>query len=176
VVGEAKDMEADGRLSPIDSGNNTPQEAAHSVSASLDDPDALAWASMGAWTDVAIRSGPAVLEHAIISLRGRVEEEERGRKYDKLKFWLTIIFVTLSFIGLALTAFFLVNQHPHNKPTAHSEVLVSSIGALLGSASVLLGLLSSIRIRLKDDKRTIDLVQTVLRHQVDYMQRIHEME
>lgn len=138
----------------------------------LDEPDALNWASMGIWTDVAVRSRPEILRQTISTLNQTLADEERDRLATRRRYRLALIAV----IALAVTAIaigaLLVGDHTAGRRSA----LVIALGGLLAIASILIGALLSARFKLQGDERGIDLTRTVLRHETDYMRRIGETE
>jgi hypothetical protein len=168
-------MDADGRTGKVHSEDAS--EVAHGVSredvpSALANPDALTWASMGVWTDVAIRSEPEVLQRAITNFRGKIAERESERESDSQKLWLVVsLFAVVFFLWCVLPVLVIVEDRP-----SYGPVLESLAGILLGLASFSLGTFSSRLFRLRSEKRSMALVRSVLRHEIDYMHRIHETD
>lgn len=134
----------------------------------LENPEGLEWASMGLWTDVAIKSDAAVLESTVTALSEALKEEEEASRKDRRDRRIESSFSiigTLVGIGLAVSLIATSSMHART-------VLSALLGVILGSVSFSLGLLINRTLTKRQKRREGELVRRVLTHELGYKQRI----
>jgi xanthosine utilization system XapX-like protein len=133
----------------------------------LEQDDGLAWASTGLWTDVAIRSAPAVLAHTINDLKRTVDDEQatnRRSLYGVRQ--LTAIIVSSGLIVAIVVALIEIQN-----PTARSG-LAALISILVGTLGFLVGMASAARVEERRNRSSLAFRRQILQRELEYQQRI----
>lgn len=134
----------------------------------LEDSEALAWASMGLWTDVSMRSHPEVLESISEALK---EEEESVRESQRIFHFA--LYILAGSLALAAVIVALIFSHP---PKYIADILSTLLGSFVGlfftSVAASFGFGFSKRRKLREE----ELVRRVISHELNYKKRLYERE
>jgi Ca2+/Na+ antiporter len=152
---------------PVDYSDS--DEAAETVE-TLEDAEGLGWASLGSWTDIAIRSsGQDILKQTIGALEVAVDAEDaelkRVRREKRIQLWILLI---AALVLAALLSALLTDSLSGNSKSASWAVLATSIGTLGFSVG---SLITSVRV-VRQSQRQSALYKAALRHEADHRQKI----
>jgi hypothetical protein len=139
----------------------------------LQDSEALSWASMALWTDVAVRSNPEVIESTISALNQGLREQNDARRRSSRGLRTRISFAIVAaasslvlVIGLATTS---LSASDKTILTSVLTILVSATGFLLG------GVYAAAYIKKRAGRERV-LFRSVLNHELDYRRRLLERD
>lgn len=142
------------------------------ASGALEEPEGLEWASMGLWTDLAIRSKREVLESTVSALSEALREDEHALRKSRREFRIQLVLAVLaSLSSVVVSLILLVSSSTHFK-----SFLAALFGILIGSAGFSLGLLGNRKSGSRRRSREEELVRRVLTHELGYKRRLFEQE
>jgi hypothetical protein len=155
---------------PIDSGETGATGGSNEPAETLEDADGLGWASLGSWTDIAIKSSRQdILRQTIDALQKAVEAEdaEQRRAQKNKKNRLVVVLAALPVL-LVLTVTLLTVSLAGNTKALSWAVLAATV-ATLGFSS---GSAFAATRTARRSKRDIRLYQATLQHEAEYRRRI----
>jgi hypothetical protein len=136
----------------------------------LEDSSYLTWASSGLWTDSSIHSTPESVPLTILTLRKTLDNEKKAQNVTLAKVRSGTVTFLIAISGtIAISIAFAVSQADNSR-----SVLLIVGTCFLGVSAIAIGVLSSARRGIRRDKLDIDLTQNVLRHEIQYHDRLAE--
>jgi uncharacterized membrane protein YhaH (DUF805 family) len=155
---------------PLGADEEPVNDGTHEPIDTLTEPEGLGWASLGSWTDIAIKSSPRdILKQTIGALQHAVEEEAaEQRRADKERNVQLAVIGIAGLILLVLTVILL--------SVSLSDKTKSASWALLATAIATMGFTAGWTLTSKQvarrGKQDIRLYQAALHHEAEYRQQI----
>jgi hypothetical protein len=151
-----------------------PSEAddVNEVPEDLGESEALEWASMGAWTDVAIRTKSQVLKSTMSALNEVIEGEEKALRRSRTEVRIQIPVASIT-SGAALATLIVLLS---TSSSASRPLLAGTLGIMIGTAGFTIGMIGNYRRMRRQRSNEVELMRRVLAHEADYRRRISERE
>lgn len=139
----------------------------------LENSEGLGWASMGLWTDVAVRSNPKVIESTISALNQGLQEQNNTRRRSRLELRVQL---ALAITGATLSAGISVGLLTISLPATSKTILTTALSIVVSATALSLGgLYATIYVKKRVGKER-KLFRTVLDHELDYRRRLAERD